>query len=851
VAQDGTASYDHALSADGGLRVASFFDVFTELAMHDAPGSPPTLTLSPAGVMIAQEATLTRVTAANLAAGGTHADPNGGPDIAEFTIQPRDQFGNAGRVTSYLDLHLEHSQGGTVGPSLYFADGSVQSSAAISLRSYDPTRGYQAGDTAVYNGVIYQCAAGTTGAFDPAAWSGLGSYAAGTGLVLSGNTFSLDTGVAATKQYVDAADAALSTQLSTLSTRQDTDFAILLGRADGADAAIAGLSSSVSGLSTQVTSLSSSVGAVQVGLGNVQNGVAANTASIGTLQTQSSTLDARIGGLESSLVALGLLDASGSASPRLDTIESSLNQLDDGLTQLRSRVPDADGDGRVDLLHAQGLRVDSFFDVFTELSIHGDSSGGPVSALSVGDINRDSRLDLVCAADGFSFGASSTGSTSTGGRVGLSVATSGQWAGGVSIAGGHGENNDDGGSVSVTGGSSLQRLGGDVVIHGGASDSSAGGNVRLAGGAGGGGGGAVIFESAAQMNAGASVSSFFDVFTELTLHDGGGAASGIRFADGPLQTTATLAGPPGPAGPAGADGAVGPQGPQGLQGPIGPAGAEGPAGPPGPAGPAGADGAVGPQGPTGPAGAEGPAGPQGPQGPAGPAGADGAVGPQGPTGPQGPAGPAGADGAAGPQGPQGLQGPAGPAGADGAVGPQGPAGPAGPAGADGAVGPQGPAGPEGPQGPQGPAGVSPTIQTSQVSGTLAAFANPGTATYFPVAGGGVFTTSLALTQGQHVMIVVSAHIGASTVANGSITGFNISFDTGGALTQMLPASTVNNGDVISIAQNFDAVISNNFVWTVPATGTYTIGPSYTNATGMGTAVLNPNGVATMSIMVLP
>jgi len=121
--------------------------------------------------------------------------------------------------------------------------------------------------------------------------------------------------------------------------------------------------------------------------------------------------------------------------------------------------------------------------------------------------------------------------------------------------------------------------------------------------------------------------------------------TGLTFADGTTQYTATLAGATGPQGPAGPVGPVGPIGIQGAQGVAGPAGAIGPAGPQGVAGP------VGPTGLTGPQGAIGLTGATGPQGPIG---LTGATGPKGVEGDPGPAGP---------QGPQGLTGAAGPAGA--------------------------------------------------------------------------------------------------------------------------------------------------------------------------------------------
>jgi hypothetical protein len=120
--------------------------------------------------------------------------------------------------------------------------------------------------------------------------------------------------------------------------------------------------------------------------------------------------------------------------------------------------------------------------------------------------------------------------------------------------------------------------------------------------------GVASYDHALHADGGLRIGSTFDVLTELTLHDGPGVSGGVRFPDGTLQTTATVAGPQGPQGPAGAQG---PQGPAGAAGPQGAAGAQGIQGP---QGPAGADGA---QGPAGPQGSVGPHGPQGAQGPAG------------------------------------------------------------------------------------------------------------------------------------------------------------------------------------------------------------------------------------------
>jgi hypothetical protein len=306
VAADGTASYDHALHADGGARIGSFFDVFADFAMYDAPGSPPTATLSRGGAL-------------SVADGG-------------FTVD-RDPPTLAWRVHSFFDVFMEMAPGATAGPALHFADGTVQRSAALGLREYNPTKEYVAGDTAVYNNALYQCSADTTGPFDPTKWSVVSaSYSAGTGLVLAGTTFSVDSSIA-TKQYVDDADAGLNTRL-------DTEFAVLRQRADAADAQISGLQGTVSAhgqqiqananglgdLSNRVGGLELGVAAVQVGLGNVQNSVTQHTGMINSLQGQ--------------------------------------------VNSLNGRVADLDADGRLDFVIAERLRVDSFFDVFTEMNVH-------------------------------------------------------------------------------------------------------------------------------------------------------------------------------------------------------------------------------------------------------------------------------------------------------------------------------------------------------------------------------------------------------------------------------------------------------------------------------------------------
>jgi hypothetical protein len=144
------------------------------------------------------------------------------------------------------------------------------------------------------------------------------------------------------------------------------------------------------------------------------------------------------------------------------------------------------------------------------------------------------------------------------------------------------------------------------------------------------------------------------------------------------------------------------------------------------------------------------------------------------------------------------------------------------------------------------------MQTGQTAATvLALTSNPGALAYMPVVGGGSLTTTVTLTQGQRVMIVASVHVGTATSGTPNIRGFGLSYDTGGALSPIVPAAVSPGDDTITFAINLDAILSTNSIWAAPAAGTYTIGVSYTGSTGIGTAVNNPNGVGTLSVLVLP
>ena len=213
----------------------------------------------------------------------------------------------------------------------------------------------------------------------------------------------------------------------------------------------------------------------------------------------------------------------------------------------------------------------------------------------------------------------------------------------------------------------------------------------------------------------------------------------------------------------------------------------------------------------------------------------------------------GEQGPAGPQGPAGLQGPQGLAGNDGAQGPAGPAGPQGPAGNDGAQGPAGPAGsqgPEGPQGPAGPAGAPAAASTYQVSGQISnSLPDAAGLDIVPFAvGGNMEQTGISLTAGQKVFVMISGSFGgsSSTASNNSITNYNICWQltsptTGSRFAMISPADMT-----LDFTQNREALLTRQFIWTVPDTGVYTIGACYSTV-GPNLTV---NGSGSLSIFIL-
>jgi hypothetical protein len=141
--------------------------------------------------------------------------------------------------------------------------------------------------------------------------------------------------------------------------------------------------------------------------------------------------------------------------------------------------------------------------------------------------------------------------------------------------------------------------------------------------------------------------------------------TGIKFGDGTIQTTATIAGATGATG-AGATGATGIQGATGNIGSTGSTGPQGATGITGATGDAGPEGATGIQGSTGEIGSTGATGLEGATGEQG---ATGTTGPDGATGLQGATGETGATGEVGATGVAGIDGATGATGLQGDVGP--------------------------------------------------------------------------------------------------------------------------------------------------------------------------------------
>jgi len=224
----------------------------------------------------------------------------------------------------------------------------------------------------------------------------------------------------------------------------------------------------------------------------------------------------------------------------------------------------------------------------------------------------------------------------------------------------------------------------------------------------------------------------------------------------------------------------------------------------------------------------------------------GPAGPAGPVGPQGPAGPAGA---------QGIQGVAGATGPQGPQGDPGLAGPQGVQGDPGAQGPQGIQGVAGSTGPQGPAGPGLSNLSNSVSGAInqTLVATPVQTRFIPLTPSGNLSTTVSLTAGQRVLIEVSGAFGGATGGTGGVTGFGPCVrDTGGPTITALATD-----NAITMTQNRQTVLTRQWLYSVPADGTYEIGGCYSaggSASGTWpsityTSTTMTNGLGTVTILV--
>ena len=207
-------------------------------------------------------------------------------------------------------------------------------------------------------------------------------------------------------------------------------------------------------------------------------------------------------------------------------------------------------------------------------------------------------------------------------------------------------------------------------------------------------------------------------------------STGVKFNDGTIQTTATIAGATGStgatgvAGNAGATGATGSQGSTGATGLTGSTGATGVTGINGATGATGVAGGQGSTGSTGATGATGVQGSIGATGVQGPQGATG-VGATGLTGATGQTGSTGVTGSTGATGVSGLQGSTGATGLSGSTGATGVSGGVGATGATGATGVVGSTGATGVVGATGITGATGSSGVQGATGIQGATGNVG------------------------------------------------------------------------------------------------------------------------------
>ncbi len=118
VATDGTASYDHALDAQGGMRIHSFFDVFTELSLSDPATSGPAMHIRAqdgSNLLLGRAMSLD----SSLDVAGEMAVQGGAFNVRSLPAQP-----SRGRISTFFDVFLQQAPGAGA-PALHFADGTT------------------------------------------------------------------------------------------------------------------------------------------------------------------------------------------------------------------------------------------------------------------------------------------------------------------------------------------------------------------------------------------------------------------------------------------------------------------------------------------------------------------------------------------------------------------------------------------------------------------------------------------------------------------------------------------------------------------------------------------------------
>jgi hypothetical protein len=145
-------------------------------------------------------------------------------------------------------------------------------------------------------------------------FSGAGTYIAGLGITLNGNTFAADTGVLATKSYVD-------NEIGTLTTDTQENIANTQENIDNLEVTVQGLASS---LQTVETNTNTQISSIETDLGSLTTAVSSNTSDISNLTDDLSTVQGTL----------------TTATNNISTLESELDAAVTNISNLTTTVSD-------------------------------------------------------------------------------------------------------------------------------------------------------------------------------------------------------------------------------------------------------------------------------------------------------------------------------------------------------------------------------------------------------------------------------------------------------------------------------------------------------------------------------